>query len=652
VSRPELRLIKTRKLWYDFETFSDVELKKSNAYRYCESDVFEALMCGWSTDGINFAVAVGEPEILRIPGLGDPSVVHVAHNAAFERLVTSRILGMPFGQYLPPEMFDDTQARAAEHGYPQSLDMLAKRLRCTPKDTAGTRLIRLFCVPNRDGSRNTAETHPAEWAQFVAYCRQDAETLVEVDDKLPDFPTELEREAWCVDQRINDRGVRVDLDLARLAVAADSVNAIAAKVRIHDLAGIVNPNSVPQMKAWINDCALGLPNLKAATIEAAMLTPGRLSDTEREVLELRADLALASSSKYTAVLAGVSADGRLRGQFKFGGAHTLRWSGKGVQLHNLPRAGFADLVDKDEVKAWFPAEEVDAEITRRANTLMEAALADLHLGFGADPRTLKMLVRPTLYVDGPNVDYASIEARIIAWVAGEEWALKAFRDNRDIYVETANLMSTAHKSYNRAQGKVAVLALGFNGAVNSLRNMGATGDDEELLGIVTQWRRTNRKIVKLWYDLGDAIREGGRIGKHIRVERRGGIMLIWLPSGRALTYHDVRWESYHVEDPVTGRLIPKKGWRYANPKGPGRIGSYGGKLAENLTQAIARDYLAHGLVELDRAGYPVVLHVHDEAGVEGPHDVEDVARIMCAPPEWAEGLPMAAEGSIKTRYSK
>lgn len=632
------------RLWMDYETFSGIDLTKSNVYRYVEDPLFEALMCGWSRDGINFHVAEGEAEIRRIPGLADPAVLHIAHNAGFERVVTSAVLGMPVGSYLSPEMFEDTQARAAEHGYPQSLEALARRLRCAPKDSAGKALIRRFSMLDSKGRRYDKTTHPEEWARFLLYCKQDVETLVEVDDRLPGWPTQAERDTWDVDQRINDRGIKVDLPMARLAVAADQLNAAAAKIRIRDIAGIQNPNSVPQMKAWLNDCALGLPNLKAETIEAA-LSSGTLNEVETEVLTLRGDLALASSAKYGAVLLGTNDDGRLRGQLKFGGAHTMRWAGKGVQVHNLPRKGFKDRVEGAD-------DLTDDELEWRAQILTDAAIADLMLGFGADPVTLKMLVRPTIVGPVTVLDYNAIEARVLAWWCGEEWVLQAFREGRDIYVETANRMSTGSKRYTRSHGKVAVLALGFNGAVNSLRNMGATGDDEELLNIVTQWRRSNRRIVAAWEKLGEAIASGGRIGPHVRVERRGSKMLIHLPSGRAITYHGVRWERYTIEDALTGRRIKKQGWRYDSPRGAGRIGTYGGKLAENITQAIARDILAHGLVKLDAAGYPVVLHVHDEAGIDGVYPVKDIEAVMCDLPSWADGLPIAAKGNVKARYSK
>jgi DNA polymerase len=607
------------KLYIDIETRSRQDLKTVGVYRYTECPDFRILMAAWAHDDGPITTAVGEGDILAIPGLFDPEVEKVAHNAQFERVCFSRLDGTG---WLDAAEWRDTMALAAEYGHPLSLNGLARALGAPPKDDAGSKLIRLFCMPRRDGGWNDETTHPMEWLDFIAYCEQDVDTLREVDRRVGKWPTAVERRVWEADQRINDNGMQIDLEMARLAERASIANTKDMMQESVELTGLDNPNSIQQLGRWLREQDSPLPNLRAETVEEALA--GDLPDRVRRVLELRLDLALASSSKYATGLATVSPDGRVRGGFRFFGAHTGRWSGRGLQPQNLPRLAF----------------KTEAET--------EAAILDLKMGLGADPQTLKKLIRPLFLGPFTVVDYAAIEARVIAWLAGEEWALGAFRAGRDIYVETAERMG----GLTRAQGKVAVLALGYNGAVNSLRAMGAEGDDADLLALVVAWRRANRNIVKMWSLLEDAIEEGGQVGRHIRVSRHGSTMKIHLPSGRAIHYHHVRHGKYTVEDAKTGKTIRKEGWRYANPRGGGNIGTYGGRLAENVTQAVARDLMAEALVRLHDRGYTVAAHVHDEILVEGEHDVAEIAKIMCELPDWAEGLPVDGEGFVCQRYRK
>lgn len=609
-------------IYIDLETRSRTDLRKLGVYRYTEDPDFSILMAGWSVDGAPAQIALGHDEILAIPGLLDPGVVKVAHNAQFERLC----LGVLVESLRDPAQWLDTMALAAEYGYPVSLDAVAKALGCTEKDAAGSKLVKLFTIPNRDGSWNTAETHPLEWLDFIAYCEQDVDTLVEVHQKLGDFPTETERQVWIADQRINDRGMRIDLELCRLAAWAVAENKDADKEEFNRLTGVDNPGSVQQVMAWFKEQGVELPNLQAATVER-LLEDEETDPLHRQVLELRQDLALAAGGKFAAALEVVSPDERIRGGFRFFGAHTGRWSGQRVQPQNLPRLAF---------------ETEDEE---------RAAILDLKLGMGAEPTALKKLVRSMF--DGPLtvVDYSAIEARVVAWLANEEWVLDAFRAGRDIYVETANRMSTPSTPLTRFQGKVAVLALGYNGGVNSLRAMGAEGDDKTLQRLVNVWRRANPRTVKFWELMQDAVDSGGKVGQHIKITRRGNSMKIHLPSGRAISYHGVKWERYVVIDKKTGKKQFKEGWRYDDPKSPARIGTYGGRLTENVTQAVARDILAEALVRLEHAGYPVVGHVHDEVIVEST-DLEDITRIMTEVPRWARGLPLDGEGFVCDRYRK
>jgi len=590
-------------LYIDLETFSSTPID-AGVYRYSESPDFQILMAAWSLDGSPVMLAEGEDAVRRIPGLWDPAVRKVAHNAQFERICLSRLKGLPQGEFLPPAEWIDTQAIAAERGYPQSLKKLAEALGADPKDEAGTRLIRLFSVPQKDGRRITAKDRPAEWKRFCAYCVQDVETLIDVHERLGDFPTAAEERIFLTDQAINDRGIKLDVQSTELAQHAAERNHTEAMARMSKITGLENPNSQQQLLGWLQNSGLPLPDLTADTV-ADQLEHGDLTDEQRAVLEDRQLTALAATRKFTAMLNAVCDDGILRGQFKFFGAHTGRWSGRGVQLHNLPRA-----------QAEYP----------------EAVLLDLSLGLGASPQDLKGLVRSLLVGPFCVADYSAIEARVVAWLAGEEWALDAFRAGRDIYVETAERMG----GLTRAQGKVAVLALGYNGAVASLRNMGAVGTDAELRLMVKQWRRANPRIVELWDILGDAFRYGGEAGR-LRVETDGADRLLFLPSGRPIVYHKVLGGS---------RLT------FASPKGF-RADTYGGRLCENATQAVARDLLGEALVRLEDAGLAVVGHVHDEVLVEaGEDDLETVERIMCAPTSWSGDLPIACAGFYTYRYKK
>jgi len=534
-------------------------------------------------------------------------------------------------------------ALAAEAGLPQKLENLAKALGAEEKDTAGTRLINLFCKPNRKGVRTLPEEKPEEWQQFLDYGKQDVVTLRDVHRKLPGWPTEMERQVYLADQRVNDLGIPVDVDMAQRAVEAAEDNKLRDELEMMQLTGINNPGSNPQLLGWLKGQGVEVHNLQAETIKSLLaglpvkptwmeqwragggveVTPAQeTTETVRRVLELRQDLALVAAKKYTAALERVSADGRLRGSFAFFGAHTGRWAGRGVQLQNLPSA------------------------TMETETHTEAAILDLKLGLGADAHALKALVRAMFTGPFTVVDYAAIEARVVAWLAGEEWALNAFEDGRDIYVETAERMG----GMTRKEGKVAVLALGYNGGINSLRAMGADGTDSQLQRLVTQWRNANPAIVDLWAEMDNAFKSGDcSVGEHLYMEKDGADRYLRLPSGRAIGYHGLtaRWKETQF-----GR---RRVVSFKDPKTPGaRVDTYGGRLVENVTQAVARDILAAALVRLQDAGYDVVGHVHDEILVAGasPTSVAEVTSVMVERPEWAKGLPIAGAGFTCNRYRK
>ena len=607
------------KMYVDIETRSRLDIKKTNVYRYAQDADFKILMA-------DFAIDDGPVEHVEgggIRGLSslirDPSVTKVAHNAAFERVCFSAALGVD--GYLPPEEWHDTMAVAGVRGMPKKLETLATFLQVSEKDAAGTTLINFFCKPNRKGEFNRPEDNIEKWLDFCAYCQQDVVTLREIDLKMGDFPTDTERLVSFADQRINDRGLRIDVQLARKAVAAAGVNQEAHIREVISITGMENPNSVMQFGGWLQRRGFGLPDLRAETVEKAL--SGDLPDDVRRVLELRQGLALVASKKFQAAISGVCADGRLRGGFNFYGAHTGRWSGRGAQPQNLPRESF-----KNE-------------------TEQQAAIVDLLLGLGADDVTLKKLVRPMFLLDGSVVDYSAIEARVIAWLAGEDWATEAFFAGRDIYVETAARMSTPGNKLSRSQGKVAVLALGYNGGVASLRAMGATGSDEDLKKLVYQWRRANPNIVKFWDTLDNAFYRGGDAGPFITVRASTNNCPcrqdreIVLPSGRAICYHSVMFKTDQM------------GRRRATFQAPAgyRTDTYGGRLAENVTQAVARDILAEALLRLQENGVPVTGHVHDEVLTEDP-DFPRVQKIMVQPPEWASGLPIDGAGFVTGRYKK
>lgn len=616
------------KLYIDIETRSRVNLKDSNVYRYTECPDFKILMAGYALDDDEVTVVTDPLSIYNIPGLWDDSVEKVAHNAPFERICFSEFMRRMDGgdafNYLDPEHWTDTMALAGEHGHPRSLGQLAQAITGAKKDSAGTALITFFCKPNRKGEFNQPEDHPEKWLQFLQYCDQDVVVLREIERTLPTWPNAAERAAYMADQLINDRGIKVDVSLVNAAITVGARNAEAQTYEFMQLTGVENPNSGPQVHEWLRSVDCPLPDLTKETVAAALA--GDLTPTVRKVLELRQELALVAGKKYQAALNRINPDHRLRGSFTFFGAHTGRWTGKGVQLQNLPSA----TIQPEE------GEDVDVAI--------QAAALDVLMDSDVDAHTLKALVRAMFLGPFTVVDYAAIEARVLAWLAGEAWAIQAFEDGRDIYVETAERMG----GMTRKEGKVAVLALGYNGGVNSLRAMGAEGSDPALKRLVYQWRDANENIVALWQEMEAAFKVGDRsVGEHMYVDRDGTDRRIVLPSGRGITYHNV---GTRYQDTQYGR---KQVITFTDPaKFPYKGTTYGGRLTENVTQAVARDILSEALVRLEDRGHAVVGHVHDEILVEGLHSVEDITKIMVEQPLWAEGLPLSAEGFTCPRYRK
>lgn len=646
-------------LFLDYETFSSVSLSRrqsqpaAGVYAYTEAPDFEPLMAAWAFEDGDVQLAEGLEEILRIPGLFDPDVKKVAHNAEFERIVTSEILHRQSDvscsyarSYRPPEEWIDTMALAAIHGYPQSLDGLTRALGAEAKDSAGTRLINLFCVPRRDGGRNDRASHPEEWAQFGDYCVQDVSSLRDAYARMPTYWPAREYEVWCADQRINDRGLKIDLALARSAKAQAAANHVTHKAELAQLLGIDNPGSVQQLRAGLAAHGLEVANLAADTVAGLLASGSQLTPVTQRALELRQELAGSASAKYDAALAQVSADGRLRGAFRYHGAHTARWTGRGAQPQNLPRAQLRlEPWQQALVKACPTKAEAEALEERLRVEAVEAAVADLSMGLPADADTLKSLVRGLFIGDFGIVDWGAIEARVLAWACGEQWVLDAFARGDDLYVVTASRMGP---EYSRQNGKQAVLSLGYGGGVGALKNMGFSGTDEEAEAIKLAWREANANVVKTWRQAGRAFIYGGPIGDFITVEAERGIRRIRLPSGRAITYRGVTVKKVLKTWPNGDRSEVLEA---SYDTGRGRTSMWGGIIAENFTQAIARDILADSLLALEAEGIDVVGHVHDEIIAEGATSAR-MSEVMMRTPAWAPGLPLDGAGFEATRYRK
>lgn len=652
-------------MFIDFETYSSVNLRDCGAYPYMASPDFAPLIMTYryGVDG-QTKIAQGEAEIKwALRGLHEREhVTFVAHNANFERLVLSRIFDYTPGTFIPPERFIDTMAMGRSLGFPGSLADLARALHVEEKDSAGTALIQLFCVPSKKtGRAATPEERPEEWAAFCRYAIQDVDTMVEVYQALitryGGFP-KGEREVWNADQRINDRGILVD---AELAVRCMDIAAVVKDLhlqRMGVISGLANPNSTAQVLAWVNrrlveagvmdgqndipvfkDTGAPLKSVDKASV-AYLLSRTDLPRDVRTFLEERAASNAASVAKFKAMTNRLGVGNRVRGTIQYFGAHTGRWAGRGVQLQNLPSV----TAGGDEATQAF----VDRVMNEPAENFSISELKPLIRGALMAPAGQTLTV----------CDYSAIEARVLAWLAGEEWVLEAFRAGRDIYIETAARMF--HVPYEEAKplrkkGKVAVLALGYGGGINALKAMGAEGTDAELEEIKQTYRAANPRIAKFWADMDRAMRNrSGRVGEYITVHpKANGLVTIKLPSGRELLYHKLHFrtiskfdkevEALHFLDPKSHRAV---------------IPTYGGRLTENVTQAVARDVLAHALVNLDKENVAVVAHVHDEVIAEGGVTVERMKELMGAgvgnppAPPWADGLPLAAEGYYCARYRK
>lgn len=624
-------------LHIDIETRSAVDLRKAGVYKYVSDDSFDILLFAYAVDdGPVKCIDLTRnelPDDIRLMII-NPSVIKYAHNAQFERVALSAYLG----HTLYPTAWRCTMIHAAQLGMPLSLDKLAAYLKIdAQKDQAGKRLINKFSVPTKDGGWNAPEDHPEDWQRFINYCIRDVEAEMQIAEFLNRAPVpESEWELYALDQRINDNGIGVDVELAEGAVNASAENEAAGMAKLKLLTDLDNPKSAAQLKRWLAGEGIHAPSIvKDAVVE--LLEQDDLPENVRQVLKLRLALSNTSVKKYQAILNMVCPDGRVHGLLQFYGAsRTGRWAGRGIQIQNLPR-------NKME------GEELDAarESVKRGET--------------ADGSVLKQLIRTALVpADGCEFlvsDFSAIEARVLAWIAGERWALEAFADHGKIYEATAAQMYKVSiddvDKDMRSKGKVAVLACGYGGGVNALKAMGAEKmglKEGELQPIIDQWRNANRNVCKLWYEVENAakgaiagVKTKAADGK-LTFEKRGMTLFIKLPSGRELAYQKAR---------ITGDRIEYVGQGTAAAFI--LLSTWGGKLVENVTQAIARDVLAESMLNLDTFGYKIVGHVHDEVIVEAEKNttaIEEIEAIMATEIPWAEGLPLNAEGFATEYYRK
>ena len=643
-----------RVLHLDIETYSSAPLPKCGVYRYCDAPDFEILLLSYAFDDapvVTVDMACGEtlPDAF-LHALEDANVLKIAHNAAFERVCFSKHLG----HWLDPAQWRCTMVMAWYQTLPGKLADVAVALNVTEKKMEeGKDLIRYFSMPckatktNGGRTRNLPRHAPEKWATYKAYNAQDVETERAVYKALLHHALpEHEWALYALDQRINDRGVRVDRLLVKNAMAVDLAFSQQAFQRAQELTGLENPGSVSQLKAWLADMDMPMESLSKRIVqEKAAGAEGIV----KELLELRLELSKTSVKKYESMARCICKDGRVHGLLQFGGAsRTFRWAGRLVQAQNLPQNHLPDLnLARDIVRSG------DEE--------------QLELLFGSVPNTLSELIR-TAFIprDGCRfivADFSAIEARVLAWLAGEEWVLEEFRGKGKIYEATASRMFhipqetivKGHPNYEyRQKGKQATLSCGYGGGVGALKAMGAKMPEEEMQPLVDAWRAANPHIVRFWNALGNAVSEviekhnSVRVGKVV-VYRKEGHLLIRLPGGRDLCYLSPRFVTNRFGSRGIGYLAASAGGKMELQE------TFGGKIAENCTQAIARDLLAHAMLNLEAAGYPIVFHVHDEAVMEvpiGQGSVEEACRVMAIPPDWARDLPLRADGDELTYYKK
>lgn len=640
---------------WDLETYSSVDLAKCGVYRYCESEDFEILLAAYSVDGgavrvVDLACGEKLPEEI-LDALEDETVEKWSYNSQFERICLSRFLGYPAGNYLAPASWRCSMVWASTLGLPRSLESVGAVLGLEKqKLTEGKDLIRYFCVPcrptkaNGGRMRNLPEHAPEKWERFKAYNLRDVETEMQIQERLSRFPVPASIwEEYHLDQEINDRGIGVDMELVRQAIAVDARSRERLTAAMRELTELENPNSVQQMKQWLADQGMETDTLgKKAVAELIRTAPEPL----REVLSLRQQLAKSSVKKYTAMENAVCADSRAHGMFQFYGANrTGRFSGRLIQLQNLYKNTMPDLA---QARALVRSGNYEA----------------LSMLYEDIPDTLSQLIRTAFVPQNGRkfivADFSAIEARVIAWFAGERWRLKVFEDGGDIYCASASQMfhvpveKHGVNGHLRQKGKIAELALGYGGSVGALKSMGALEmglAEEELQPLVDAWRTSNPMITQFWWDVDRAVKEcvKTRIPTEthgLRFDYRSAMLFITLPSGRRLAYVKPRiGENRFGGESVTYMGVSgTKKWE--------RLESYGPKFVENIVQGTARDILCYAMRTLRNCA--IVAHVHDEIIIEADRRISlsAVCEQMGRTPPWAKGLKLRADGYECEFYQK
>lgn len=639
----------------DIETYSSAPLQKSGVYRYVEADDFEILLFSYSVDSTPVKVvdlACGEkiPDEV-ISALTDDSVTKWAFNASFERICLSRFLGYPTSKYLSPKSWKCSMVWAATMGLPLSLEGVGAVLGLEKqKLTEGKELIKYFCQPcsptksNGQRTRNFPHHAPDKWRLFKKYNIRDVETEMAIQARLVKYPVpDFVWEEYHIDQEINDRGFALDMELVQQAIQMDSRSRAELTTAMKEITELENPNSVQQMKQWLSDNGLKTDTLgKKAVTDLMKTAPPKLQN----VLTLRQQLAKSSVKKYQSMETAVCSDGRARGMFQFYGANrTGRWAGRIIQMQNLPQNHSDDLAQARDLVQGGDFEAV------------QMLYEDV-------PDTLSQLIR-TAFIPKEGckfivADFSAIEARVIAWLAGEKWRQKVFADGGDIYCASASQMfgvpveKHGINGHLRQKGKIAELALGYGGSVGALKAMGAIDmgiPEDELPELVSAWRQSNPHIVKLWWDIDRAVKDA--VTKKTTTEAyglkficRSGMLFITLPSGRRLAYVKPKIG----ENRFGGSCITYEG--VGSTKKWERLDSYGPKFVENIVQATARDILCYAMKTLRHCS--IVMHIHDELVIEADSDIslEFICKQMSNTPPWANGLLLRADGYETNFYKK
>lgn len=651
----------------DIESYSDVDIRETGAYAYAQAPEFEILLIGYRIDDgpvevIDCHGVKDLPDFLEelYPEFWEPycdsSVIKTAYNANFERTCLAQGLKRPAS----PKEWRCTAVHASTLGLPGNLAGVGEALglpQDKQKDAEGKKLITYFCKPckptkvNKGRTRNLPEHAPEKWAQFIEYNRQDVVAESAIREKLKIYPVPYtEQKLWNLDQQINDHGVRLDLDLADKIVRYDDQHRAALLEEARKHTGLENPNSLPQLKQWFNTrYGIEIKSLTKDTIPEIMAKlEGECAG--KRVLEIRQQLGKTSVAKYAAMLASCCPDGRLRGILQFYGANrTGRWAGRIVQVHNLPQNKIPDL-------------DLARELVK------EEDFETLEMLFGGASFVFSQLIR-TAFVPSSGcrfvvADFSAIEARVIAWLADEDWRLEVFRTHGKIYEASASQMfhvpleNIKKGSKLRQQGKVAELALGFGGGFGAIKRMDRDGSipDDEIPMLVSRWREASPNICKLWRTVEAAARAAIEERRTVKIKHGlafsyiNGILFITLPSGRKLAYYEAK-----IEEGPKGPQIMYAGVNQ-DTKSWGRMDTWGGKLVENIVQATARDCLAETMMRVADAGYQIVMHVHDEIIVDVPREdigaLEEIISIMAQPIDWAPGLPLKGDGYECDYYKK